>query len=39
VVGASRNTQFWVVTVHRDVPADEREAFLESLHLIDPASS
>ena len=39
VVGASRNTQFWVVTVHRDVPADERDAFLDSLHLIDPGTS
>ena len=38
-VGASRNGQFWAVTVHREVPADQREAFLDSLRLLDPASS
>lgn len=38
-IGASHNTQFWLVTVHRSVPAGERDAFLESLHLIDPGSS
>jgi hypothetical protein len=38
-VGAVRDRQFWVVTVHPSVPTDEREAFLGSLRLTDPQSS
>ncbi|HMG40449.1 MAG TPA: serine/threonine-protein kinase [Acidimicrobiales bacterium] len=37
-VGAVRNRQFWVVTVHPAVPADQREAFLDSLRLTDPTT-
>ena len=38
-VGAVRDRQFWVVTVHSNVPGDERDAFLDSLRLTDPETS